>query len=435
MNTIVPTGTADPGRPVPTVDRRFRGLAVLAFLARPAPAATLLFGALLLLASNVNGVLGPRAVAFKHFYAHGFMLFVVVAGCCRLYVAPPAVRQVAARAALRALPWFLLFCALIGVHGLVSNGVDYQRMATDYWDADPFNATSRRIGLPALAHVLGLEGRAYTVLWYAVLFPTFTATMRLLDARQLSSLEALSVLSSSILAYALVGPGYGDILVLLLGLLAVQCRLGPVDRIAVATLMIATHETMTPFVAAGIVLAADRDDRREWIAVFGLLYLAFTASYALTWHRDLAGAVIRADRPSPGAEHSVVDLVRLHPGLATLGAVMAYKLYWLPVVMALRRRGAWPMAVAALASLPLILLGSDTSRLVQFSSLALFLAVSTELGTWPTPARRALAIANLVVPSLYVAVNAGLLWGPGLYSVYLRGAEAAGLQLGRVFWQ
>lgn len=435
MNATVPTGTADPGRPGSTLVRRLQGSAVLASLARPAPAAALLFGALLLLAGNVNGVLGPRAVAFKHFYAHGFMLFVVVAGCCRLYVAPPALRGEIVRCTLRALPWFLLFAALIGVHGLVSNGVDYRHMATDYWDADPFSSTSRRIGLPALAHVLGFEGRAYALLWYAVLFATFAAAMRLLDTRQMSSLETFSVLSSSILAYALVGPGYGDVLVLLLGLLAVQCRLGPVDKIAVAALMIATHETMTPFVAAAIVLAGDRDDGREWIAVFGLLYLAFTASYALTWHRDLAGALIRADRPSPQAELSVMDLVRSHPMVAALGAVMAYKLYWLPVLMALRRRGGRLLSVGVLASLPLILLGSDTSRLVQFSSLALFLAVSTELGTWPTSARRALALANLAVPSLYVAVNAGLLWGPGLYSVYLRGAEAAGLQFGRVFWQ
>ena len=434
MNATVPTGTADPARPGSTLVRRFRDSTVLASLARPAPAAALLFGALLLLAGNVNGVLGPRAVAFKHFYAHGFMLFVVVASCCRLYVAPPALRAILARSALRALPWFLLFCALIGVHGLVSNGVDYRHMATDYWDADPFSATSRRIGLPALAHVLGFEGSGYTLLWYAALFATFAAAMRLLDVRRLSSFEIFSVLSSSILAYALVGPGYGDILVLLLGLLAVQCRLGPVDRIAVATLMIATHETMTPFVAAAIVLAADRDDRREWVAVFGLLYLAFIASYAVTWHRDLAQALIRAGRPDPGAEHSAVDLVRSHPSLAALGAILAYKLYWLPVLAALRRRGAWLLSLAALASLPLILLGSDTSRLVQFSSLALFLAVSTELDTWPTSARSALALANLVVPSLYVAVNAGLLWGPGLYSVYLRGAEAAGLQWGRVFW-
>ncbi len=406
-----------------------------ASLARPAPAVALLFGALLLLAGNVNGVLGPRAVAFKHFYAHGFMLFVVVAGSCRLYVAPPALRGEVVRCTLRALPWFLLFAALIGVHGLVSNGVDYRHMATDYWNADPFNATSRRIGLPALAHVLGLEGSAYTLFWYAVLFATFAAAMRLLDARRLSRLEALSVLSSSILAYALVGPGYGDVFVLLLGLVAVQCRLGPVDKIAVGTLMIATHETMTPFVAAAVVLVDEREDRREWIAVFGLLYLAFIASYALTWHRDLAHAVMTAGRPSPQAGPSTLDWVRSHPGLAALGTVIAYKLYWLPVLMALRRRGVWPMSVAALASLPLILLGSDTSRLVQFSSLALFFAVSAELGTWPTSARRVLALANLFVPSLYVAVNAGLLWGPGLYSAYLRGAEAAGLQLGRVFWQ
>ena len=390
---------------------------------------------LMMFACNANGLLGPHAVAFKLHYAHLFMLGAIVLVGHRLAAQPVQTYRGAFRSALRALPWFLALCGLVGVHGLVSNGLDYQGMASDYWNTDPFSSTSRRLGVPVLAHVLGFELRLYVLFWYAILFAAFWATLRLLVRRGLSRFEALSLATSSILAFALEGPGYGEVAVLLVGIGALRFRLGPPEKMVAAAFMIATHETATPFVALAVILDGDADDGREWLAIFGLLYLAFAVSFLVTWHDDLGMALLRAGKPSAIVERTSPELVMQYPGRAVLGILVAYKLYWWPVIAAVRRRGTLSMTALTLAPLGLTLVGSDTSRLVQFGSLSLFLVVCREMGHWTTAARLKLAVANLLVPSVYVATNAGLLWGPGLYSLYLRAASAWGLPLGRVFWQ
>lgn len=415
--------------------RSLRIADLLIRLKRPAPIAALVFGCLLLLSCNLNAVVGHRAVMFKHYYPHAFMLFVVMAVSCKIYVASRETKIEIVKEAVRALPWFLLFGALVGVSVLVSNGTDYQEMASDYWDADPLGSTSRRIGLPVLANVLGFARNGYIFFWYAVLFAGFCLALRYLGRRQLSAIERMSVLSSSIFAYSLVGPGYNEIFVFLLGLYALQFRLTLTEKVVVAGLMIATHETATAFLAMAVILDSDDEARAEWMAILGIFYAAYVAAYIFNWRGDVLNALMRAGKPSPGASDNSLDLVRQHPFAATLGVALAYKLYWLPVVGALRRRETRAMAGAVLISLVLVFIGTDTSRLVQFSSLGFLIAMGSVLPTWPNASRTAFAAANLLVPSLYVATNAEPLWGTGLYSLYLYGAQAAGLEWGRLFVQ
>ena len=407
---------------------------VFASFTEPRSALALLGCALMMFACMTNVRLGSGAVAFKYHYAQWFSILAVVLVVRRAADTSPRTWAAGARSGWAAAPLFATFCALVGVHGLVSNGLDYQAMATDYWHTDPTVSTSRRLGLPALAHLLTLDLKLYVVFWYAVLAAAFWATMHLLRRRGLTRLEALSVATSSILAYALEGPGYGEIGVLLLGILLLESKATPVEKAVAAAFMIATHETATPFVAATLIVSAEGEERCEWLAVFGLLYLALVASFVATWHQGLGDALLRAGKARVADEMTSPELVAMHPGRALLGALVAYKLYWTPAVAAVGPRSSRPMAVLAVASLALVLIGSDTSRLVQFGSLPLFLAVSAQLPRWPDAARRRLAVANLVVPSVYVATNAEGLWGPGLYSLYLRAAVSLGLPLGRIFW-
>lgn len=415
--------------------RTMAALHVFRRLRGPAPLAAGVFGCLLLLACNVNAMLGHRAVMFKHYYAHAFLLFVVIAACCRIHAAARESKVEAFAQAVRVLPWFVVFCGLIGVSVLLSNGTSYEEMASDYWDADPMFSTSRRLGLPVLANVLGFGKNGYIFFWYAVLFCAFCLAMRYLERRKVLPIEKLSVLSSSIFAYSLMGPGYNEIFVVLLGLYAVQFRLDLVEKIIVAAVMVASHETATAFVALAVVLDSKAEDRDEWIAIFAIFYVAYVATYLFNWRGYVLEALIRASKPRPDAEQSSLDLVQQYPFAATLGAAMAYKLYWLPVLSALRRPDLRAMAGAVLFSLVLAIIGTDTSRLVQFSSLAFLITMGSVLPTWPKSVRVAFAAANLLIPSLYVATNSVPLWGDGLYSLYLYGAQAAGLEWGHLFWE
>ncbi len=432
-----PPGTATLSPPVArsAVGRKVGLIGSAGCFREPAPAVALVLGGFLLLACNVNAVVGHRALVFKHYYPHAYMLACIVAAGCKLHALPSQARGRIAGAARSALPWFLLFCALVGASKLASNGTLYEAMASNYWDADPYGSTSRRIGLPVLANVLGFDKNGYIYVWYAVLFAAFALAWRYLEDRGLKALERVSVLSSSIFAYSLIGPGYNEVFVFLLGLYALRFALGQVEKIVVATLMVATHETATPFVALAVVLSCDDEERGAWLSILGALYLAYVASYLLTWRGDLMGALLKAGKPSADAADTSVGLLLTYPVRAMLGVFLAYKLYWAVVLTALTHRHCRRLAIAVFPSLILAVIGTDTSRLVQFGSLAFLAAVSLRLPGLPGRWRTRLAVANLIVPSLYVATNVEPLWGTGLYSVYLYGARAAGLDWGRLFLQ
>ncbi len=406
---------------------------VLRRLASPAPLAALLASGLLLLACNVTARVGHGAVVFKHFYPRAYFLLVVLALAYRLSALSASAWRGLRSLLGRALLAFGLLALLIGVSVLVSNGTTYAEMASNYWLTDPFGSTSRRVGLPVLAHVLGFEKNGYVFFWYAVLFGSVASALALLDRGRLAGIEKLSLLSSSILAYAFVGPGYSEVFVLMLGCGALLIRTSTVDKVVLAALMLSTHETATALTALAIVVKTEGEERADWLVVFGTLYGLYVAAYLFAWRGEVVQALLTAGRPSPGASETAPGLVLAYPGRALLGTVLAYKLYWAIVPVGLGHPRLRPMTLAMLVSLILAVIGTDTSRLVEFSTLAFLLLALEILPGWPRRLRIALALANLLVPSLYVATNAEPLWGDGLYSAYLHGAKAAGWDWGRLF--
>lgn len=402
-------------------------------LVSPVPVLVLSASGLLLLACNVTERVGHRATVFKHYYPRAYLFLVVLVVAGRLYQLATS-RELLWRAALvRSLVVFGLLALLIGVSPLVSNGTTYADMASNYWQTDPTGSTSRRIGLPVLAHVIGFEKNGYVFFWYAVLFASVAAAAAVLSRGRLFGIEKLSLLSSSIFAYSLVGPGYSEVFVLLIGCCVILFETGPAEKIVAGALMLSTHETATAFTALAIVVNAQEEERADWLAVFALLYGLYVATYLFAWRGEVLQALLTAGKPSPGAEETAPQLLLAHPLHGLLGIFLAYKLYWLLVPSGLRRPGSRPMTVAIAASLVLAVIGTDTSRLVEFSTLAFLIVARTILPDWPTRLRIVIAAANLAVPSLYVATNAEPLWGRGLYSAYLYGAREAGLDWGRPF--
>jgi len=83
-----------------------------------------------------------------------------------------------------------------------------------------------------------------------------------------------------------------------------------------------------------------------------------------------------------------------------------------------------------LLPLPLTLIATDTSRIVQFGSLSMLAIGSALWSDLPRAARRAGIAAMLLLPSLYVSTNSIPGWGKGLYLLYLFAGQRAGLTLG-----
>jgi hypothetical protein len=209
-------------------------------------------------------------------------------------------------------------------------------------------------------------------------------------------------------AYLLIVPGYNEVIVFLFGMIACRRRLTDPMKFILLSLMVGAHEIATTFVLAAIILQAkSTEERRSWIMLGGLCFAAYAIGYALNWDLTLDTAFNTAYRPSPGSTETSFDWLAGHPWRAIAGIGVAYKLYWLVVVVAFwgwygrQNLGA---AALSLASVPLILIATDVSRMVQFTSLSLFLLAPV--------------ILKQARPPLYISSNWVPMTGNGLYSLY-----------------
>lgn len=360
-------------------------------------------------------------VAIRHYYP---MLF--VAGGL-IVLAPTLLGQCRESLAFLASDWryiavfVSLFC-LIGAPHLISHGDSFASLSLNYWDmSDPSNL-ARRITVPVLAHLLWLDGSRYLYFWYALFTATWIVAIKFLADLDLRALEILSISTSSIVAYLLIVPGYNEVLVFLFGMIACRQRLTDPLKFVLLSLMIGAHEIATAFVLAAIILQATSPaERRRWIILGAACFAAYAIGYALNWNLTLDAAFNTAYRPSPGSTETSFDWLTGHPWRAIAGIAIAYKLYWLLVILALSGwfgRQIALTAVLTLAAIPLMLIATDVSRMVQFTSLSLFLLAPGILKHASASLRTGLAFANLACPSFYISSNWVPMTGNGLYSLY-----------------
>jgi hypothetical protein len=314
-----------------------------------------------------------------------------------------------------------LFC-LIGAPHLISHGDSFASLSLNYWDmSDPSNL-ARRITVPVLAHLLWLDGPLYLYFWYALFIATWIVAIKFLSDLDLSALEILSISTSSIIAYLLIVPGYNEVLVFLFGMIACRRRLTDPLKFILLSLMVGAHEIATAFVLAAIILQAKSPaERQRWIILGAACFAAYAIGYALNWNLTFDAAFNTAYRPSPGSTETSFDWLTGHPWRAIAGIAIAYKLYWLVVMLALSGwfgRHNVLAAALTLAAVPLILIATDVSRMVQFTSLSLFLLAPVILKHARPSTRTGLALANLACPSFYISSNWVPMTGNGLYSLY-----------------
>jgi hypothetical protein len=394
------------------------------------PAVSALAAALFMLACNVTARLGDGAIVFRHVtgivFVAGAVLFLA------RHVLAPGRLMALARSSLSAVPIVAVFVIIAGAGTLASHGRMFALMAGDFWHGDPYFAFTRRPAVSALAHVLGFTQTSYIVFWYALFFAFMCVLQRLLAERGLSFWERLSILTSSIAAYLLIVPGYNEVFVFLCAAACWRQRLSLAEKLVIGALMVGAHEVAALFAAAFLIGEAEGDDRRNWLMGFGFLYAAYVLGYAINWGFDVQAGLSLAVKPTPAEATSSLQWV-LKQKLRFLGGIlMAYKLLWLLVARATAtdRRQLYRV-LCILAALPLTLVATDTSRLVQFGSLSFVLLAADMLARLRPRFRRSLSWANLAIPSLYIATNNVPAVGKGLYIVvvvaYIKAAPWLGL--------
>ncbi|MCW3846649.1 hypothetical protein OF829_05315 [Sphingomonas sp. LB-2] len=283
----------------------------------------------------------------------------------------------------------------------------------------------RRILMPVLAHELHLDGVLYGVFHWIVALSAF-ALASLYLARKgllLSRLELASLYTTGILATALGLPGHGEILVFWLTLLAMLDHdragsSGIVQPVCFA-LALLTHESAA--VLAFGTLALTYFDRRFLPHFLGLLAL-----YLLIWLASFGfdqGSATAAQLT--GGTSNFDQFTRTLP-LVLFSLFAAYKLTLVAAVAAMaslaktgRPRLALLIALALGGGLALTAIATDYTRMAAFGGFAMLVALPVALKPLSPRTRMALASANLLIPTLYVAAHHGAVTYHGLYGLVL----------------
>lgn len=354
-----------------------------------------------------------------------FLAALVVFG----YLLRDTVAQSAHRAARRAL-WLDigggLLIASIFLLAIMPNGMG---RIYSYISVDPFlqhqGYYHRRILMPALAHQLQLGGVLYGVFFWLVALTTFALTSIFLETKGLvlSRLELASLYTSGVFASALAIPGYPEIMVLCLTLVALldfdrTGIAGPVQLICFG-LALLTHES-TAVLAFGS-LALFYFDRKSIVPMALLLAL-----YVLIWLASNRFDPIRAATlQMAGGSSSLVQFWHHLPRVlvslfASLKLLLVAGLSAIAVHLTARRfRDALLIGCALVGSTALTMIATDFTRMISFSTFALLLALPVVLNGFSARKRAVLATINLVIPTVYVAAGKGVFAYGGLYGFIL----------------
>jgi hypothetical protein len=283
---------------------------------------------------------------------------------------------------------------------------------------------NRRILDVALAYYLHLSGGLFIVfhvLTVFLLLALMRAYLRRLGAEP-SLLLFVSLATSSFVIFNFQYPGYPDPLVVALVLIALSVALDTEGLVLLVVLALLTHEALAAALFLPLLPALKR---RAWPVVL----LPF-AIYGVFWLADfgfdpLAGWTRQTHYQGMSGPEALVQ----RPLVILFGIAAAYKLLWLAIgaqlVFVARRFGAAALGrlAAPLVSLAAICaISYDTSRIAEVGFPALLLAWSGCVQRWKRAAIVAAAIANLLLPSVYVSPYfdrpLGIMWPPGLYSAY-----------------
>lgn len=324
---------------------------------------------------------------------------------------PAVLRRSAAAFAVTAL---LVFPTTLGIMGS-----GYALMSIDpFASIDGSDQLYQRIVMPAAAYFLQFKGPLLFHLFSLLLTFGGFVLMGLFFAVRgttLSVAETLSFAGTALFITQFQSPGYSDPLLVVLMLLTVTVPLGSAGRLAAAALALFTHESSVLVFGMMALLYFSRRERRVYFIMLAVYVVLWMVSYGFD-----ASALLAARNVG---ERSALQWVAGEPLLAVAGLLVSFKALWLLLGVAAVRFGGKDLLPMLLPGVAACLAGVDTSRLMVLGFLPFLMAVDyvKRYGLLPQQALRAVVWSNIVLPSVYVAVNSGPVWFSGLYSLLYTG--------------
>lgn len=321
---------------------------------------------------------------------------------------------------------FCVIAILVTPLSLKSMGFTYGLLSNS-----PFNTNmgvyNRRILMPVFGHIVALYG-----IYYYYLFSLGLTFILLLLVRiwlnknriYLKNYQFASLLTSSFFIYQFQFPGYPDALVFICLLTSITFEISDNSKIILFILALLAHEAS---VVISIVLSFFILDKKKNAITFYLIVILYTSLWFLSYGGNL-GLILKT--------HDIAGLngmewVLKSPFLELLGIAFSYKLLWIYMIFAeisllthKKYKRFLMILFLLMAGVCLTLLGVDTSRLMGWSFIALLLSMETLYQTstmFPESVNKYIFGANLIIPSLYIGLNTGLVFTFGLYKLIYHG--------------
>ncbi|MFA5965769.1 MAG: hypothetical protein WC804_17265 [Sphingomonas sp.] len=283
----------------------------------------------------------------------------------------------------------------------------------------------RRILLSVLAHDLHLGGVFYPLFSWALAIMVVALADIYLRGKGLllSRIELASLWTVGIFSATLALPGYVECGVLGLTLLALITfeRSGHSNIVQPICfgLALLTHETAAVLAFGTLALCAfDRRFLLHFAAILAMYLFIWLASYGFDVGRGAATQLT-------GGSSNLARFLPTLP-LVVIALFASYKLTIAAIAMATIRfaatrdfRRAALIAIPIVGGVALTAIATDYTRMISFGTFALLVALPPTLMRLSARQRRGWALANLLVPTLYVAARAGVVAYPGLYGLVL----------------
>ncbi len=318
---------------------------------------------------------------------------------------------------------FILLALLVIPASVRSMGTDYADMSIA-----PFEAGDgwfyKRLLMPALANMLFLQGRGFYLLFslfFTLVLIQLTRIWLTANKVSLTFIQFLSLGTSSFIIFQFQVPGYPDALMHILLLLAFTFPLKNSSKVTVLALAILAHESS---MFLSVILAIFILGRRSLMKFYVLC-----AVYCIFWVGSYGFAPDAAVGSHQVDGLSALQWMQHNPMREVIGILGSYKALWFFVIIGLvllwQKKEYKPLLLSVLlllSSFGMTFLAVDTSRIMGWSFIALLLTVKAvhqaNEKVWIKKSLNIVYVANLLIPSVYIAVNIHPIWFTGLYRGY-----------------
>jgi len=299
-------------------------------------------------------------------------------------------------------------------------GRSYARISTD-----PFNQELshlyRRLLVPGLANIYHLDGFLYLFLFWAIVSLTVLSA-RIYFIRKnidLTVLQEVSLLTCGIFASSFEFPGFPEVAVLLLAIIALiayeEDGMFTATQLAAFSLALMAHEACAIIVFVPMMLALF--GRKSWLpsATVVLIYLIMLiANFSFNILIPLDYQARVSDIPAP-------TFFLRSPAYVLLGAAFSFKLLWLFLPLAIyllfkrEKKTACFVLLSFAFALASTYIAVDYTRMVGFATVAMMVCFLTAHQRLSPRAFNGILAINLLVPSFYAGSNSGLVTFRSLY--------------------